>query len=322
MNIGDLLAERDDKTVKVICPHQTLREAARSMISHNVGSLVVTDEDEKAVGIITERDLMRAILEQHDSGFVEKPVSIIMTRSLTMCTPDESIDEVLSLMRLNKIRHMPVLHGDKISGIVSLRYLTGAYDLPRALDLSRVGADTDALTGLSNRRCFVETLEKEIKRCQRYGRKLSLAMIDADNFKKINDRYGHDCGDRVLQALAKLFIDEFRHCDWIGRLGGEEFAVIFPETNIQGAKIACVRLLKHIRSAKIQVDGAEIYCTVSIGLTELGFYEFTRDAILKRADRLMYEAKTGGENRIETDHLSTISKAVCSLMSAFGYKRT
>jgi len=239
-----------------------------------------------------------------------------------MCTPDESIDEVLSLMRLNKIRHMPVLNGDKIFGIVSIRDLTQAYDLTRAYELSRIQADTDALTGLSNRRCFVETLEKEIKRCQRYGRKLSLAMIDADSFKKINDRYGHDSGDKVLQALAKLFIDEFRHCDWIGRLGGEEFAVIFPETGIHGARLACVRLLKNIRSAEIEVDGAKIYCTVSIGLTELGTYEFTRGAILKRADRLMYEAKTGGGNRIETEQLSTISKAVSSLMSAFSYKQT
>ena len=312
MNIGDLLAERDDKTVKVICPHQTLREAARSMISHNLGSLVVTDEDEKAVGVITERDLTRAILEQHDSGLVEKPVSMVMTRSLTMCTPDESIGDVLSLMKLNNIRHMPVLDGDKICGIVGIR------DLTRAYELSRVQADTDALTGLSNRRCFVETLGKEIQRCQRYGRKLSLAMIDADGFKKFNDRYGHDFGDRVLQALAKLIIDEFRHCDWIGRFGGEEFAVIFPETGLHGANLACVRLLKNIRSAEIEVDAAKIYCTVSIGLTELGAYEFTSDALLKRADRLMYEAKTGGGNCIETEQLSTISKAVTSLISTFG----
>ena len=298
MNIRDVLAERDDKSVKTISPHQTLREAARSMMAHSVGSLAVIDADGKLSGIITERDLLRASAED-GAYLIDKTVAAAMTRKVTTCTPDNQVDEIFSKMKAGRFRHIPVLDEGKLSGIISIRDLTLAYEL------LMVDANTDSLTGLPNRRAFLDTLGREIRRSQRHTHPLSLAMIDVDEFKEVNDTYGHDAGDKVLQSLAQLFVKEFRDYDLVGRLGGEEFAVIFPDTKMSGANVSCERLLDKVRRARTTVNSEQIYCTVSIGLTEL--QSDTRDttALLKRADQLMYEAKVDGRNRVILDPLIT-----------------
>ncbi len=262
MNIRDVLAERDDKSVKSIRPHQTLREAACSMMSHSVGSLAVIDANGKLAGIITERDLLRASTED-GADLGDKTVSAAMTRNVTTCTSHDHVGDILSLMQSGNFRHVPVLDEGELSGIISIR------DLTRAYELLTVDANTDSLTGLPNRRCFLDTLGREIRRSQRHAHPLSLAMIDVDEFKEINDTYGHDAGDKVLQSLAQLFVKEFRDYDLFGRLGGEEFAVIFPDTEMNGAKISCERLLEKVRTTQTEVNSEQICCTVSIGLTEL-----------------------------------------------------
>lgn len=298
MNIRDVLAERDDKSVKTISPHRTLREAACSMMSHNIGSLAVIDANGKLAGIITERDLLRASTED-GADLGDKTVSTMMTRKVTTCTLDDRADDIFTQMKSGHFRHIPVLDDGKLTGIISIRDLTRAYELVTA------DANTDSLTGLPNRRCFLGTLGKEIRRSQRHAHPLSLAMIDVDEFKEVNDTYGHDAGDKVLQSLAQLFVKEFRDYDLVGRLGGEEFAVIFPDTKMSGANVSCERLLDKVRRARTTVNSEQIYCTVSIGLTEL--QSDTRDttALLKRADQLMYEAKVDGRNRVILDPLIT-----------------
>ncbi len=294
MDIRSFLAEKKPTDVKVIRRNSSLREAARKMISQHVGALVVTDEGGELVGIISERDLMRAITE-YDSTLVDKLVSNVMTRTVITCALHDSIVDVLFQMKSNEIRHIPVLDGAELAGVISIRELTRAYEL------LQVEANTDALTGLSSRRYFLETLASELDRSRRYGHPLSVAMIDVDRFKRVNDTYGHEVGDEVLRALGNLLVRELRTIDRVGRLGGEEFAAIFPETDIDGAKRACDRLLKTIRAAKIDVKDAKISFTVSIGLVKAD--PATRDpsGILKRADELLYDAKARGRDRIELD---------------------
>ena len=289
-----MLAEKGPAHVNVIRPNSDLREAARKMISLHIGALVVTDEGGKLVGIISERDLVRAITE-YDSDLVGKPVSIAMTRTVVTCALHDSIIEALLLMKSNEIRHIPVLEGARLVGIVSIRELTRAYEL------LQVEANTDALTGLSSRRYFLETLANELDRSRRYEHPLSVAMIDVDRFKRVNDTYGHEVGDEVLRALGNLLVRELRTIDRVGRLGGEEFAAIFPETDIEGAKLACDRLLRMIRAAKIDVDGAKISFTVSIGLAKANPATQDPSGVLKRADELLYEAKALGRDCIESD---------------------
>lgn len=194
MEIRDLLAEDGRRELTVIHPDNSLREAARIMNSHNIGSLVVCSKERKIVGIISERDLLRAISD-FDKGLFEKRVSEVMTRSVITCSPDENVVEILSLMRKNVIRHIPVLDSGELVGIVSIRELTGAYEL------LQVEANTDVLTGLSNRRSLLRVLESELGRANRFGHPLSVAMIDVDHFKHINDTFGHHEGDKVLCAL-------------------------------------------------------------------------------------------------------------------------
>ena len=291
MEIRQLLAEKQTAQVESVRPNCTLRETAQKLVHHGIGALVVTDQTNRLMGIVSERDLIHAVAK-YDAGVVDNPVSEVMTRSVITCGPEDEIVSVLRLMNSNAIRHMPVLDHGKLAGMVSIRELTTAYEL------LQVVANTDPLTELSNRRPFLKTLATEFDRARRYRHPLSVAMIDIDHFKQVNDTYGHDAGDEVLRSVSEMLISEFRNIDFVGRLGGEEFAAVFPETDLAGAKIACDRLLSVIRAAEIQVAGTEITITVSIGLA--GATSDTADgpAILKRADELLYDAKTGGRNRV------------------------
>jgi two-component system cell cycle response regulator len=175
----------------------------------------------------------------------------------------------------------------------------------RQIDLAKANAQlyllatTDQLTNLKNRRYFREKLELEVERCCRYCRPCSVVIIDADRFKTINDTYGHDVGDKVLQALSKVLVEELRGVDQIGRLGGEEFAVQFPETAKRSALEICRRLLSRIRETKVVVQAKEVKFTVSAGLTEIIPSGDGADAILKRADQALYRAKELGRDRCE-----------------------
>jgi diguanylate cyclase (GGDEF)-like protein len=120
-----------------------------------------------------------------------------------------------------------------------------------------------------------------------------------DHFKSVNDTYGHDVGDKVLQALARLTSEQLRRVDQVGRLGGEEFAVLFPEMHIAGARTACERLLSRVRGTKVGAGAHELSCTISAGLTECGEEHDTVNAILKRADVALYKAKNNGRDRVE-----------------------
>lgn len=294
MKIRELLAEKTSTDVKIIGPNCTLRETALKLTSHGIGCLVAIDAMGKIVGIVSERDLVRAITK-YDAGLVDKPVSDVMTRTVVTCGPRDSVFQALSTMKSQAIRHILVVDDGDLAGMISIRELT------RVCELLKVQANTDALTGLSNRRYFLETLASEFDRSRRYGHPLTVAMLDIDQFKRVNDRYGHEAGAEVLCALANLLVGELRTIDRVGRLGGEEFAAIFPETDIAGAKLACDRMLAMIRALEIEVDEAKITFTVSIGLSQAGPATQDATSILKRADELLYDAKSQGRNCILAD---------------------
>jgi len=291
MKIRQLLAEKKHTKVECICPDATLRETAIKLLEHRIGALVVTDEAGHLKGIASERDLIH-VVASGDATVSEKPVSQVMTSSVITCEPDAEIAQVLHLMNANAIRHMPVLCKGKLVDMVSIRELTTAYELLQK------EANTDSLTELSNRRPFLKNLEKEFARAKRYKHPLTAAMIDLDHFKQVNDTYGHDAGDKVLRATSAMLISEFRTIDLVGRLGGEEFAVLLPETDLVGAKTACLRLLATIEAALIPVDGHAINITASIGLAKASSKTLDGAGLLKRADELLYQAKFNGRNRV------------------------
>jgi diguanylate cyclase (GGDEF)-like protein len=192
---------------------------------------------------------------------------------------------------------------DRVELIARIRNMLDLRGRQRALAAANVRllelATTDQLTGLKNRRAFIEAVENELHRSQRYGRPFSLAVLDVDHFKHVNDTYGHDAGDAVLRSLAHTCAQSLRNIDPIGRLGGEEFGVLFPETALEDATSACERLLSHVRAAGIAAGEVQLAATVSAGVTDGGRPGDTVNAVIKRADLALYAAKRNGRDRIE-----------------------
>jgi two-component system cell cycle response regulator len=171
-------------------------------------------------------------------------------------------------------------------------------DFDRTAELLRELAGVDELTKLPNRRQFLKSLETEFARVQRYDRPLSVLMIDADDFKLINDRYGHFGGDEVLQALAVRFRGIVRQIDLLGRLGGEEFSVALMETDMPAALETAERLRREIAAEPFQVAAGKIQVTVSVGVATRRARDDNAAQLLSLADKAMYLAKTGGRNRV------------------------
>ena len=156
----------------------------------------------------------------------------------------------------------------------------------------------DGLTGLYNRRQFEIGLEQEYNRTKRHPADFSLAILDIDFFKKVNDTYGHQYGDYVLKTVADLMKQAFRKTDLLYRYGGEELVIIMPETNIEGAVIPVQRLRSMVESYNFEYNGVKAKVTVSIGLT-MNYQGLSSAAeILKSADSALYKAKESGRNRV------------------------
>lgn len=158
---------------------------------------------------------------------------------------------------------------------------------------------TDALTGLPNRRHFVDALEREFERSTRYGGSLGLLVIDIDHFKRVNDTWGHLAGDKVLRDVAGILAYNLRQSDIAARFGGEEFAVLLPETDLEGAVLVAERYRLEIAARQFKIDGAGLQITVSIGAAALPRTQ-AADAteLLRRADAALYKAKESGRNRV------------------------
>ena len=159
-------------------------------------------------------------------------------------------------------------------------------------------ASTDTLTGLMNRRTYFKACEKEIKSATRYKTKLSYLTIDIDKFKKINDTYGHPFGDEVIRSLGALLIENSRSADYVARIGGEEFAVLMPETDVDAAYHLADRLRANIAKHKIIYENKVIQITVSMGLSHLSEEDKDIETIVKRSDDALYEAKENGRNQV------------------------
>ena len=174
----------------------------------------------------------------------------------------------------------------------------------RLVERTRELANTDDLTGLANRRYFLEQAALELELTRRYGSKTSLILVDVDHFKLVNDTYGHQAGDRVLKEVAAACRRALRLVDVIGRFGGEEFAVLLPHTGIEEAEVVAERLRAGVASLRMASGGSGIPITVtlSIGVTEFGLDVEegldTLESIIARADQAMYAAKRRGRDTV------------------------
>jgi diguanylate cyclase (GGDEF)-like protein len=159
-------------------------------------------------------------------------------------------------------------------------------------------ATTDGLTGLLNRRTFNAQLHGRLREAQRYNRPLSLLLLDVDHFKKVNDTYGHPTGDAVLKGIARIAQKQARETDMVARYGGEEIALVLPETDARGAQAIAERIRKVVGATTHPSDHGSVQVTVSIGLATWPGPGESAEAVLEAADRALYRAKQDGRNRV------------------------
>ncbi len=164
------------------------------------------------------------------------------------------------------------------------------------VELNRL-ASTDTLTGIPNRRQFMTQFAVELERVRRYQKNTSVLMLDLDHFKRVNDRYGHATGDAVLRHFSELTQQYLRKVDLFGRLGGEEFGILLPDTDLAGAYEFAERLRKHVAASPCVTATESIAYTVSIGVTACDHDQPSADHILAQADKALYQAKSGGRNQ-------------------------
>ncbi len=189
------------------------------------------------------------------------------------------------------------------------RELGGALRMATLVEESRWMATTDALTGLLNRRAFLESTGREVARSKRYNDDLSVILLDVDHFKLINDRRGHAAGDMVLAAVGQLLNQAVRTCDIVARWGGEEFVLVLPSTSLEGAQQVAERVRDLLENAGIRDgNGDPIPVTASFGVATYTLGD-TLEQVIDRADRAMYLAKSDGRNRVVCD-APRISKPV------------
>jgi len=161
-------------------------------------------------------------------------------------------------------------------------------------------SNTDDLTKLYNRRYFMELLELEFQRAQRYEAKLSFVMIDIDHFKSFNDSYGHLIGDRILYEVAQILRESLRVHDIVGRYGGEEFALLMPETELKGGLVVAERYRKRVEDYMLLEEGKELKVTISLGVAPYPQKEIhSVDDLIRLADHALFQAKKNGRNRVE-----------------------
>lgn len=190
----------------------------------------------------------------------------------------------LGFRLLNEVAYLAVV-GVAIAGLSELRRTHAQLELL---------ATHDPLTNVRNARAFTDVLARELGRNRRYGRSLALIYVDLDDFKRVNDAHGHDTGDAVLRLVAEAMNSAVRAADVVGRMGGDEFAVLMPETDGTVAHAAATRLASDIRT----VFRGTPSVTASIGVVSTAGRDVAPEELLRRADQAMYDAKRAGKDRV------------------------
>ncbi len=260
-------------------------DEARSLLSHVQFDLVLIDSN------LHDADTMDLL------GMEGKDVALVVITGK---------EDTFANARLIQVGASDYLSRDTIT-IKSLSRIIGntmeKQRLKKEVDLAMTKmaqmATRDDLTGLYNRRYFIEALEREYSRALRFGEALSLCMMDIDRFSDINNTYGHHAGDHTLSEMGKILQSESRKSDLACRYGGEEFAMIFTNTDIRNARTFCNRFQEHITSHPIEYNTMKIAITVSMGITAMTKQDI-RDmhVLIKKADHALYSAKSRGRNQI------------------------
>ncbi|PKO56410.1 MAG: hypothetical protein CVU28_03050 [Betaproteobacteria bacterium HGW-Betaproteobacteria-21] len=281
---------------------------------------VVMEDTEGRITLLNERVFGLLGIPRGDQYGVGQPME-----ELTFAAGMQTADEAGFVARLDALRaagtstfgeeiqlkderwlerdFVPIRSGERLLGYLRIYHdVTPRKKHEQALSLL---ASTDPLTGTLNRRTFLDKVELELVRIQRYSRPGALVMLDLDHFKQVNDEHGHATGDGVLKHFVDVVSDTLRDTDTLGRLGGEEFGILLPETSSLHAVELCERIRLRIQDTSItKEDGSRIRVTVSIGVTSLHAAGGNAEQALARADDQLYRAKNQGRNRVAHSDLA------------------
>lgn len=238
--------------------------------------------------------VVRALNEGGIFGFVEKPFDathLLETVARAIEQRDHQKEKKTLLKEIKDLK-------GRVDGIVRQRTEHLEEEKRELMQL----ATRDELTGTFNRRYLEMRLVDEMKRVERYGQNLGVMMVDIDDFKRINDGYGHQVGDNVLRQVAGILRQGTRDVDLVARYGGEEFLVLTPATDEKGTRLLAERLRRSVAGLRMEPEpGRELKVTVSIGVSATGKEEdLDVDEIVRRADQAMYQAKKSGKDRVVT----------------------
>lgn len=249
-------------------------------------------------GSIPEDRLMHAALAQlkDPESFIKRVMELYATPSAR----DHCELELLDGRILE--RHSVGLHNDSGHYLGRVWFFRDISERKRVELALQELAWRDPLTGTMNRGHFLERAAEEQVRAQRYNSPLAILMIDLDHFKKINDQYGHAAGDKVLVTACERWSAVLRSVDLLGRIGGEEFAILLPNSDREATWTVAERLRACVADEPVVIEGQEIRCTVSGGMALVGAGDKCIDDALHRADDALYRAKGNGRNRMETDN--------------------
>lgn len=268
-------------------------EAALELLGSEFASIVLTDRDMPRMDGLS---FCRAVRDRHFPGYVYLMLLTVRDAEADILAGlDAGADDYLS-KRVSPAQLIARLR-------TAQRILSLEQSLRTVLEEKRRQAMTDSLTGAHNRHYFNRHLARELKRTTRFGGDLSLLVVDIDYFKQVNDRHGHGVGDEVLQGFVTRLQSALpREYDWLARLGGEEFAVVLPQTNLAGALTVAEKLRRSVRETPIRTTAGWLEVTVSMGVSTPGALPadepVTVDALVDLADRYLYKSKAHGRDRV------------------------
>lgn len=320
-NLADILAELELPRLL-----QAILERAVVLLGASGGELGLYDPENHEIKIVGSHNLgvdsagTRMALGQGAMGVVAETHAAVI---LHAGDKKQTAEGATHSHQWDSVMVVPLKIAERLVGVISVvendpdrRFTAADLDLLTLLahqaaiainnaqlfERARTQAYTDSLTSLSTRRHFFELAEREMGRSRRYGSPLSVIMFDFDQFKRVNDRYGHATGDQVLSEAAHLLRDQLREVDVVGRYGGDEFVILLPETRLPTAKVVAERLRRSIARAEFPAGGegeGQVKLTASLGVAQYTEDCQDIDTLLDRADQALYRSKQAGNDQVK-----------------------
>jgi diguanylate cyclase (GGDEF)-like protein len=281
---------------------ESVPDIMRKLIKHDVGAVVIVNEHLQPFGIVTQRNLLECVMANPD-GYREVIAGDIACTSLVTVDPELDSSTAYMMMKINLINRMPVVDSGKVIGMITYRDITNTLkDSFEALEVShkdlKEKMKVDFVTSVFNKGYMDGELSFFTARSNITGISFTLLLIDIDNFKHVNDTYGHICGDIILKGVAQTLVEKSRNVSIVGRFGGDEFMIIVPYSDYNSSLYMAERLRMAVEERVFIYERSEVRVTVSMGLVEWTHGVNSSQEIIRLADNCLYEAKKTGKNKV------------------------